>query len=316
MSINDNLSEQDESSVITKRFECKEGNPKVSILIISYNQKDFVEDALRSAIDQDYENLEVVISDDGSTDGTADIIAEWQRRHPTRLVALLNKENVGITRNSNCGLQACTGDFIAFQGGDDILLPGKITAQIQWFLEDQERVLCGHQVEVFYEDGLRTPHLAESSLKEGRGPVNLIRNGVPFAATAIMLRATSIPPHGFDESIPVASDWLLWIEALMPSGKYGYVTGVYARYRRHDRSVSLKRFEMLGDVERTLQTVGTRYPVYKKICTDSMIRHVIYFGGVRHLNAGNKRAARENFISTIRKKPLYPKAWIRLLQTF
>lgn len=299
------------------QFNSEIGEPKVSILIISYNQKDYVAEALESAINQDYENLEVVISDDGSTDGTAEIIAQWQSRYPERLVALLNKDNVGITRNSNRALHACTGEFIAVQGGDDILLPGKIAAQVQWFLEDQERVLCGHQVEMFYEGGLLRPsHLAESRLRKGKGPEDLIRNGVPFPATAIMIRANVIPSHGFDESIPMASDWLFWIEVLMPAGKFGYVDGIYARYRRHDRSVSLKRFEMLNDVERTLLTVANRYPQYREICMDSIIRHVIYFGGVRHLNVGNKRAARERFIATIQKKPLFVKAWIRLLQTF
>lgn len=297
------------------QFKPGSGKPKVSILIISYNQKDFVSEAIESAIKQDYENLEIVISDDGSIDGTAEIIAQWQSRYPERLVALLNKDNVGITRNSNRALRACTGDFIAFQGGDDILLPGKISAQVNWFEQDQRRVLCGHQIETFYQDGSKSPHLGRLRLREGIGPLALIKNGVPFGATSIMVRASEIPPHGFVETIPHASDLLLWIEVLCSDGEYGYVDGVYARYRRHKSNITSRVFDMTDDIERTFLYIAERYPQFKTICLESIIKHVIYNSGVLYLNTGNKRAARERFIATIKKKPLFAKAWVRLLQT-
>lgn len=310
------ITQQTDQRSSADQFNIETGKPKVSILIISYNQRDYVEEALESAINQDYENLEVVISDDGSTDGTAEIIAEWQSRYPKRLVALLNKENVGITRNTNRGLHACTGDFIAFQGGDDILLPGKITAQVNWFEQDLRRVLCGHQIETFYQDGSQSPHLSKLRLRGGIGPLALIKNGVPYGATSIMVRASEIPPYGCDEKIPSASDFLLWIEVLSSGGEYGYVDVVYARARRHNSNITNRVFDMLDDVEQTFLLVSERYPRYRVLCADSIIKHVIYTSGVCHLKEGNKRAARERFIATIQKKPLFVKAWIRLFQTF
>ena len=74
--------------------------PRVSVLIISFNQKDYIVDAMESAVNQDYDHLEVIVSDDASTDGTSEIIAAYQKRYPERLVALLHKDNVGITGNS------------------------------------------------------------------------------------------------------------------------------------------------------------------------------------------------------------------------
>ena len=62
--------------------------PKVSIMIVSFNQRNFVAEAIESAVNQDYANLEVVISDDGSTDGTAEIIAQLQSRYPAANRAL------------------------------------------------------------------------------------------------------------------------------------------------------------------------------------------------------------------------------------
>lgn len=308
--------QQIDQKLLTGQPNIEAGKPKVSILIISYNQKDYVAEALESAINQDYENLEVVISDDGSTDGTAEIIAEWQFRYPKRLIALLNRDNVGITRNTNRGLHACTGDFIAFQGGDDILLPGKITAQVNWFEQDRHRVLCGHLIEKFYQDGSKSPHVAKIKLLKGSGPTEIIQHGVPYGATSIMVRASEIPPYGCDEKIPSASDFLLWIEVLSSGGEYGYVDVVYARARRHNSNITNRVFDMLDDIEQTFLLVSERYPRYRVLCADSIIKHVIYTSGVCHLKEGNKGAARERFIATIQKKPLFVKAWIRLFQTF
>jgi len=205
------------------------GAPKVSIHVISYNQERYIAEALESAVNQEYPNLEVVVSDDASTDGTGEIIREMQAAHPGKIIALFNQANAGITVNANKALQACSGDYIAFLGGDDVLLPGKIAAQMAWFLEDPNRVLCGHKTDVFYEDGSKAPKLDRETCREGVGPELIIRDGAPFCGSAVMVKASAIPPHGFDETIPIASDLLFWIDVLSSGGAFGYVDGVYSR---------------------------------------------------------------------------------------
>lgn len=293
----------------------KSNQPKVSIHIISFNQKDYIAEAIESAVGQDYENLEVIVSDDASTDGTADIIAAYQLRYPNRLVAILNKNNVGITANSNRGLRACTGQYIAFQGGDDVLLPGKIAAQVKWFEKDEKRVLCGHQVEVFYEDGSRPPHLLTRGIAEGAGSDQVIRNGWVYAATATMVRTEKIPPHGFDEALAVVSDYMMWIEVLARGGIYGYVNGTYARYRRHSTNVSNNHLIMLSDMERTLRLFSERYPQYRHSCSYALAVHLPYTSGVLLLQKGKKREARNKFLGAICANPFFIKAWLRLVQT-
>jgi glycosyltransferase involved in cell wall biosynthesis len=294
----------------------KSNQPKVSIHIIAFNQKDYIAEAIESAVGQDYENLEVVVSDDASTDGTADIIAAYQLRYPNRLVALLNKNNVGITANSNRGLRACTGKYIAFQGGDDVLLPGKITAQVKWFEKDEKRVLCGHQVEVFYEDGSRSPHLLTKRMAEGAGSDQVIRHGWAYAATATMVRAEKIPPHGFDEALAAVSDYMMWIEVLAHGGIYGYVNGTYARYRRHSANVSNSHLIMLRDIERTLMLFSERYPQYRHSCNYALAVLLPYTSGVFLIQNGKKKEARNQLSRAICANPFFIKAWLRLAQTF
>lgn len=310
------IDHQDDAASFNGRTNNYSDKPKVSIMIISYNQKEFVTEAIESSVNQNYENLEVVISDDGSTDGTAEIIAQLQTRYPKKLVALLNSDNVGITRNCNRALRACTGEFITFIGGDDVVLPGKITAQTEWFAQDQQRVLCGHAVQYISSDGSPMPY-SDNKLYEGAGPETYIRRDTLLPCTSTMVRASAIPSHGFDEAIPIASDFLFWIEVLSTGGKFGYVDGVYALRRVHATNVTtLRRPEVFDDTEHTYRIVADRYPQYRELCTDMINKHVVYYYGVSQLTHGYKLAAREQFLKMIKRKPLYIKAWIRLLQTF
>ena len=289
--------------------------PKVSIHVIAYNQRDYIREAVESALAQDHANLEVVVADDASTDGTAEILSEYQRSHPGRMVAVLGEENVGITRNSNRGLAACTGELIAFMGGDDVLLPGKIAAQVAWFAEDAQRVLCGHQVETFYDDGSRAPHPLTRHLLSGRGAEPLIRHG-PFGATSVMVRRDRIPSYGFDEALSIVSDQMLWVDVVREDGILGHVPGTFARYRRHDANVTRDPFANLDQVERFLEIVAKRYPRFQDSVRYAATRRLFYDPAVALLELGRKEDARLRLKEALRREPTFAKAWIRLMQTY
>ena len=288
--------------------------PKVSVHIICYNQRDFIREAVESALGQDHPNLEVVVADDASTDGTAEILAEYQRSHPGRVIAVLGEQNVGITRNSNRGLAACSGELIAFLGGDDVLLPGKVSAQVEWFAKDRRRVLCGHQVEVFYDDGSRPPHPLTRRLRSGRGAAPIVRS-LPFGALSVMIRRDRIPPHGFDERLPVMSDQLLWVEVVGDDGLWGHVEGTYARHRRHGSNVTNDPLAYLGDVERYLEIVHDRYPEFRAAARYAVTRRLFYDVAVVMIQRGRKDEARAKLVEALKREPWFARAWVRLLQT-
>lgn len=237
--------------------------PLASICIITYNQIEFIEETLKSALEQDYKTLEVVVADDASTDGTAEVILQYAKRYPDRLKTVIGKVNRGITGNSNRALEECKGKYIAFQGGDDVLLPGKITAQVAWMEEDKSRVLCGHQIEVFYDNGSRS-HVLTPKLQSGKGCKWVIENGCPFGATSIMVRSDRIPSSGFDERLPVVSDQMLWIDCLGESGRFGYIPGIYARYRRHSGNVTGDNRNCITDQIKMFNQLENSHPEYLK----------------------------------------------------
>lgn len=109
----------------------------VSIIIPSYNSKDFLKEAVSSALNQSYKPIEIIVVDDGSTDGTKDLFPEFERCG----VLCFRIDNGGASNARNHGLEKANGVYIQFLDADDILLPSKIETQLA-FMEEQQADLC------------------------------------------------------------------------------------------------------------------------------------------------------------------------------
>ena len=106
-------------------------NPKVSIIILSYNQDKFLKNSIDSVINQTYKNLEIIISDNGSTDNSKSIIEEYLSDQ--RVVFLDYNKNDKVTKRSNQAFSQSTGDFISLLYSDDYYLEDKIETQMNIF---------------------------------------------------------------------------------------------------------------------------------------------------------------------------------------
>ncbi|MBK4730577.1 glycosyltransferase [Oxynema sp. CENA135] len=118
-----------------------QASPLVSILINNYNYDRFLKQAISSALNQTYKNVEVIVVDDGSTDGSREIIAEYG----DRIVAVL-KENGGQASAFNAGFAASHGEIICFLDADDLCLPHKGEAVVSAFRDRPEMGWCFHSV--------------------------------------------------------------------------------------------------------------------------------------------------------------------------
>ena len=123
--------------------------PKVSVIVPIYNQAGFIRETVESVLSQDYPNIELVLSDDGSTDGTSDVLREYAAGEPERVKLIASEENTGIAGAFNRALDAHTGDYVAWLGGDDVMLPGKLSRQIAALESHPEAIGCCHDAEVF-----------------------------------------------------------------------------------------------------------------------------------------------------------------------
>ncbi|WP_133298293.1 glycosyltransferase [Pseudomonas sp. GL93] len=255
---------------MTERF------PKVSVMVVTYNQEDLISDTIESVLAQDYPNFEIVISDDASTDGTANVIRDYEIRFPGIVRGVYNKINLGITGNSNTAFFACEGELVALLGGDDLFLPGKLSAQVALF-EDPEVTISYHGVDVFVHQTGEVLFTTNTTEKEQvRDVYDLIAKGGIPGASSIMVRRSACPAHGFHPDFPVVTDWIFSIEVAL-KGKVQELHGVYGKYRKHGLGASERTFELLDESLKTLSVVSAAHPTNKKL-QDTCMK-----GGYRYL---------------------------------
>ncbi|WP_458128154.1 glycosyltransferase family 2 protein [Pseudomonas sp. Z2-11] len=250
--------------------------PKVSVIIFTYNQEDLISETIDSVLMQDYPNLEIVVADDASTDTTAAVIKGYEQRHPGKVVGVYNKTNLGITGNSNVAFFASTGELIAVLGGDDLFLPGKISAQVALF-SDPEVSISYHPIEIFQHQTGKVLFTTNTTKNEEIKDVyDLIAKGGIPGASSVMVRRSACPNHGFDPSFPVVSDWIFSIEVAL-NGKVQELKGVYGRYRKHGFGASDRSYELLDESLRALKVISDRYP------NDAKLQKACQRGGYRYV---------------------------------
>lgn len=115
----------------------------VSILVPCYKQVNFLRDCIISLIQQSYTHIEILIADDGSNDGSFEIIEEF-RKKDSRIKNLSSFENHGLIQNFNKLFDSAIGDFIAFFSGDDVMMPLKIERQVELLLKRPDIDLVQH----------------------------------------------------------------------------------------------------------------------------------------------------------------------------
>ena len=111
--------------------------PYVSVVVFSYNQKSSLKRALESVFAQSYRNIQIVISDDFSTDGSREYLKSLEGKFGKIIKLVFQERNVGIASNKTSGLKAADGDLITYLDGDDFYFPDKIKLEIQQFLKDE-----------------------------------------------------------------------------------------------------------------------------------------------------------------------------------
>lgn len=108
--------------------------PLVSVIIPLYNRKHLISRCLKSACEQSYQNLEIIVVDDGSTDHPEDVLKEWEK--DTR-IKVFRKPNGGVSSARNMGIESATGEFVQFLDSDDELLPQAIETLVREMVREQ-----------------------------------------------------------------------------------------------------------------------------------------------------------------------------------
>ncbi|SEH97837.1 Glycosyl transferase family 2 [Pseudomonas asplenii] len=210
--------------------------PLVSVVVIVYNQSNYIRECIQSILSQDYENFEVIVSDDASTDTTGAILKSLQEENPDKIRLNLATANMGITRNCNAGLSMARGKYVAMFAGDDLMLPGRISKQVRFLEENPTYSICGSYVQIIDgngravkvqkdKSGKKNPHYSLSDL--------IASNNSLAPVPGFMVRADSIPPSGYDNRLPKASDSLFYYH-VASKGDIFILKESLTKYRVHE----------------------------------------------------------------------------------
>ena len=184
---------------------------RVSVIIPARNAAPFIRDAVASALDQTHREIEVIVVDDGSADGTADAVAAFGER-----IVLLRQPGRGAAAARNLGARAATGEWIAFLDADDIWLPAKITTQLAAVDADGSgaALVYSDRFNVGARDGFPDRQSDLQAMYAGDVFDDLLLKGNVITTSSVLVRKRVFDRLGGfaeDPLIPPAEDWDLWI---------------------------------------------------------------------------------------------------------
>ncbi|MBK9174076.1 MAG: glycosyltransferase family 2 protein [Blastocatellia bacterium] len=206
----------------------------VSVIIPNYNYAKFIQRTIKSVLAQTYSNIEIIVIDDGSTDGSLRVLEEFGDK-----VMTIVQNNQGVSRARNRGFEASSGEFIAFLDADDLWLPQKIERQISCFQEDEmlgfvhcSMTLIGPNEEPIADiTNGSSGFIADAFLRfEGEGAV------VGAGSTGIVRRVVFSEVGGFDPEMSTAADWDFCYR-IARRHKVGFVTDPLVLYRVHNSNM-------------------------------------------------------------------------------
>lgn len=209
--------------------------PLVSVVIASYNHEKFVSEAIESVLGQDFEDLELIIVDDASTDTSRQIIQKYAMED-ARVRVILHETNCGIAKTMNDGIAAAKGKFLAETASDDVWMKDKLSKQLA-VLESDEDLVVFTEVGIINESGQPVcPTWSEysgvSAKKTGDIFHDLLGRWEFFMNSNMLLKRANLGDIRYDESLKYANDYKLYLELAAKYAFY-FIPEPLAQYRAH-----------------------------------------------------------------------------------
>lgn len=218
------------------------GEPLVSVSVITYNSSKYVIETLDSIKNQTYQNIELIVSDDCSTDNTVELCRNWIEENKDRFVRtelLTVEKNTGVSANCNRAKEACKGEWVKGIAGDDLLVPECVEICVDYVREHPETIYLFGRQNAFGADEERCKQVNELfdytffdlTIEEQLHRLIFEQNCVP--ATTAFYNKKRFEETGVknDERIPLLEDWPKWINLLKAGVKFHFINKVLVNYR-------------------------------------------------------------------------------------
>lgn len=297
----------------------------VSVIVPVYNGAAYIAQAVDSALAQDHPEKEIIVVNDGSSDGTLALLKTYGSR-----IRLIDQPNGGPQRARNAGLGAAQGDYIAFLDADDVWLQGKLAAQVAHLQAHPEVGTCYFQWHVWRADAdgqFRVPAFALQPLQ--RVVCNDAMSGWIYGrllfecemlTTTVMVRAGLARQIGeFDTRLWNGDDYDYWLR-LSQAAPISRLEPAAALYRVVSGSVS-RRARPVNDELVVVQGAAARHgltdPVGNRVDAKRLRRHLDalrFQHAYSHLQMGDSVVARQEFAACIRRQPWRWRLWVNWLR--
>ncbi len=311
--------------------------PKISVIIPAYNSERYIRLAIESVLCQSEQDFEIVVIDDGSTDGTLSIVkslAEYDNR--IRVITQPNSGKPSIARNA--GIKNSSGDFVCFLDADDLYFPNKLEKQLKVFQKYPHLNLVFHDVKLFTENSSKDQgsYLVNTNfIANAKDYVTAAQDGIylckenffnymsvysaSLAIPNVMVRRSCLDAQAvwFPEDTAIGEDVDLWFRLAL-SNRLACIFECLSYYRRHDNNITN---HMEGYLKGSIQVHGRNLKRGLKLLTKTEIKEYEKKILTMHWHYGyllyskyETSLARHQFMNALKIK-FSTKAFIALLKT-
>lgn len=203
-------------------------SPVVSVIITLYNKEPFIEEAIRSALSSTFSGIEVLVVDDGSTDGGPEVVSRIQ---DVRIRFIASTGNTGRAAAANRGIDAARGEFLAILDADDVMEPERIVKQLEFMRANPSVVACGSAALIIG----RGQHVARWPERDAACKARLLFED-PMLYGACMLRRDVLMKHAVrcEEAWRTPGMDYILQASLAPFGEFANLSEPLTRYRIHE----------------------------------------------------------------------------------
>ncbi|WP_306641783.1 glycosyltransferase family 2 protein [Sanyastnella coralliicola] len=234
--------------------------PLVSIILPFFNAEKTLEQAVQSVLDQAYDHWELWCINDGSSDGSLQIVEQYSDPR----IHLITQTNAGVSAARNRGLQSMTGDFFCFLDADDQLLPNSLEARLPLF-DDPEVEFVDGAVQLFSDDNGKDLAVNSRSFSGNPFEALLSLDESCFFGPTWMIRRREGKTYQFKEGLTHSEDLLFYL-SISSSGEYRSIPSPVYRYRTGNVSA----MSDLGKLDRGYQEVANELASWKHVSDSAL----------------------------------------------
>lgn len=285
---------------------------RFSVLIAAYRAAGHLPGALESVAGQAHADWELVVVEDGSRDGTEELVREFAAAHPGRRVVYDNLgENRGVAAARNRLLELAEGEALAFLDADDVWRPGHLAGLAEALAGGCAVAFTG----VEWWDGAANRSMGEfrpRAARVERGRVGLFEMSFIQTSSCVALTRATVERTGrFDEALRIGEDRDYWFRALAGGGRLGMVAEATCRYTKHAGSSMARTGRVAADAVAFYRKHAGAEDIPAKLRRESLAEALWVHG--RLARAEDRVLARRCFWEAVRLRPWRPRYWLHAL---